>query len=62
VRAQATTYTAALSVLTARQMQIVEEIEPTARVVTLPGADHYVYLSHEADVLREMRTFLGRLR
>lgn len=62
VRAQATAYTAALSALTARQMQIVEAVAPTARIVTLPGADHYVYLSHEADVLREMRTFLGRWR
>ena len=34
---------------------------PTARVVRLPGADHFVYLSNEADVLREMRAFLAGL-
>ena len=28
--------------------------------MTLPGADHYVFLSNEADVLREMRAFLAR--
>ena len=26
------------------------------------GANHYVFLSNEADVLREMRAFLGRMR
>jgi len=26
----------------------------------LPGANHYVFLSNEADVLREMRDFLAR--
>jgi hypothetical protein len=32
-----------------------------ARVVELVGANHYVFLSNEADVLREFRTFLGGL-
>jgi hypothetical protein len=31
---------------------------PTARVVRLPHAHHYVFMSNEGDVLREMRTFL----
>ena len=62
VRTQAAAFTDALSALTERQMKIVEALAPTARIVKLPGADHYVYLSHEADVLREMRTFLGRSR
>ena len=35
---------------------------PSARVVLLPYADHYIFLSNEADVLREMRTFLGGLK
>jgi non-heme chloroperoxidase len=35
---------------------------PSARVVRLPGANHYVFLSNEADVLREMRAFLSRLQ
>ena len=33
-----------------------------ARVVELWGADHFVFLSNEADVLRELRSFLGTLR
>lgn len=31
------------------------------RVVELPGSDHYVFLASEADVLRELRTFLAAL-
>jgi pimeloyl-ACP methyl ester carboxylesterase len=31
---------------------------PGARVIELPGANHYVFLSNEADVLREIRAFL----
>ncbi len=34
---------------------------PTARVVRLPNADHYVFRSNAADVLREMRTFINGL-
>jgi pimeloyl-ACP methyl ester carboxylesterase len=34
---------------------------PTARVVRIPRANHYVFLSNEADVLREMETFIGSL-
>ena len=35
---------------------------PSARVVRLPNADHFVIQTHEADVLREMRAFLNTLR
>jgi non-heme chloroperoxidase len=35
---------------------------PGAHVVELVGAEHYVFRSNEADVLREMRAFFGRLR
>jgi hypothetical protein len=31
------------------------------RVVGLPQADHYLFLSNEADVLHEMRVFLATL-
>jgi non-heme chloroperoxidase len=53
---------AELSAFTERQAKAIEDGLPGARVVKLPGANHYVYLSNEADVLREMRAFLGRLR
>jgi non-heme chloroperoxidase len=35
---------------------------PSARVLLLPHASHLVFLSNEADVLREMRTFLAGLK
>jgi len=35
---------------------------PDARVVELPGANHYVFLSNEADVLRETRAFLLKVK
>lgn len=34
---------------------------PGARVVLIPNADHYVYLSNEAQVVREMNRFLASL-
>ena len=33
---------------------------PQAEVIRLPNASHFVYVSNEADVLREVRTFLER--
>jgi pimeloyl-ACP methyl ester carboxylesterase len=50
---------AALSALLERQAKAIEDGVPSARVVRLPGANHYVFLSNEADVLREMRAFVG---
>ena len=35
---------------------------PSAEVVRLPNADHYVFNSNRADVLREMNSFLAKLR
>ena len=34
---------------------------PSARVVILPGAHHYLFVTNEEDVLREMRSFLESL-
>ena len=34
---------------------------PTARIVELPGASLFMFLSHEADVLREIRAFAATL-
>jgi non-heme chloroperoxidase len=35
---------------------------PSARIVIIPNADHYVYLSNEAKVVAEMNAFLDKLR
>jgi pimeloyl-ACP methyl ester carboxylesterase len=62
VREAAATYSTALTALTERQARAVESAVPTARVVRVPGGHHYVYVSNEADVLREMRSFVKGLR
>jgi pimeloyl-ACP methyl ester carboxylesterase len=38
-----------------------EKGNPGARVVRLPNADHFVFNSNEADVIREMDAFLAKL-
>jgi hypothetical protein len=35
---------------------------PTARVVDVPSANWYIFLSNEAELLREMRAFLVGLQ
>jgi non-heme chloroperoxidase len=61
VRTTAKTYSTALTALTEKQEKSVENGMPTAHVITLSGAHHYVFLSNEADVLPEMRSFLAGL-
>jgi len=46
---------------TVAQANAFESGVPTARVVRLPHANHYVFRSNEADVLREMNAFIGSL-
>ncbi len=48
-----------LSAFQDRQAKAIEGGLPDARVVKLPAANHYVFLSNEADVLREVRAFLA---
>jgi pimeloyl-ACP methyl ester carboxylesterase len=62
VREAAKALSEAWDTLTTRQAKAFEDGVPTAHVVRLPGADHYVYLSNEADVLREMKSFFSTLR
>jgi len=46
---------------TGAQAKAFESGVPSARIVRLPHANHYVFFSNEADVLREMNAFLGSL-
>jgi pimeloyl-ACP methyl ester carboxylesterase len=46
---------------TNRRIQSVQSAGVGARVVKLPGANHYLFISNEAEVLREMRTFVRNL-
>jgi non-heme chloroperoxidase len=61
VRKSNEAYSVALSALTERQQKAIEEGVPRAHMITLPGASHYIFLSNEADVLGEIRTFVAGL-
>jgi hypothetical protein len=41
------------------QVDAFEHGVPTAHVVRLPHATHFVWISNEADVLREMNAFIA---
>jgi len=62
VQAAAKAYSTALETLTERQKKSVENGVSTAHVITLPGANHYVFLSNEAEVLKDIDVFLASLR
>jgi hypothetical protein len=47
---------------TGAQAKAFEDGLPNAKVVRIPHADHYVFRSNEADVLREMNAFLAGLK
>jgi hypothetical protein len=46
----------------AAQVDAFEAGNPSARVVRLPYADHYVYKSNEDEVMQEMNRFMDTLR
>jgi non-heme chloroperoxidase len=39
-----------------------EKGAPSSRIVRLPGATHYLFISNEADVLKEIRDFIAALK
>jgi len=55
------TYSAKFEAYTRKQAEAIREAVHTARVVTIPGANHFVFISNETDVLREMHSFLALL-
>jgi len=61
VRKASKAYSVADVALTGKQVNAFDDGVPTAHVVRLKDADHFVFLSNEADVLRELRSFIKRL-
>jgi non-heme chloroperoxidase len=45
----------------ARQIDAFEKGQPTARVIRIANANHYIFISNEAQVLMEMNKFLAAL-
>ena len=67
--AQLKSYTTLIAKMEARDLETTgaqaaafEKGIPTARVVRIPHADHYVFRSNEAEVLKEMNAFLSGLK
>jgi pimeloyl-ACP methyl ester carboxylesterase len=54
--------TEALDQIAEAQAKAFERGVPTARIVRIPHANHYVFQSNEADVLREMDAFIEGLK
>jgi non-heme chloroperoxidase len=55
-------YYAAQAKVTDARIQNVKSGPGGARVVILPGANHYLFISNEADVLRDLHSFLAELK
>jgi non-heme chloroperoxidase len=54
-------YAATRALYTRWQRDLLADV-PTARIVELPGANLFMFLSNEADVLREIRAFASTMR
>jgi pimeloyl-ACP methyl ester carboxylesterase len=52
---------AALGAMTERQEKSVESGVPTARVITIPHGNHFVFLSNQTECLRDVQAFLSKL-
>jgi pimeloyl-ACP methyl ester carboxylesterase len=61
VQTAAKTYSTALEALVERQEKSVVDGVPTAHLITLPGAKHYVFLSNESEVLKDIYAFIADL-
>src|SRR5208283_2282695 len=55
-------FDAATEVYDVRNKKKLLKAEGGVRIVDLPQADHYLFLSNQADVLREMRAFIAGLK
>lgn len=61
VRNAANAYFAGLDTIAEKQTHAFEQGVPDARIIRLKGM-HYIFLSNESDVLREIRSFLSNLK
>jgi pimeloyl-ACP methyl ester carboxylesterase len=61
-RAAIEEFDAATKVYADRNKRNLLKAQGGVRIVDLPQADHYLFLSNEADVLRAMRAFIAGLK
>jgi non-heme chloroperoxidase len=62
VRAEGRRFVANLQALETKQIDAVKDAFPSDQVIVLAGAHHYVFLSREAEVLKDIRTFIAGLK
>ena len=62
VRQKIQAFNQQLGALAEKQVKAFAEGLPNAHVVRIPNGRHYVFLSNEADVLREMREFIAQIK
>jgi pimeloyl-ACP methyl ester carboxylesterase len=62
VQAEARAFSASLEALGAKQIEAVREAFPADTVITIPGANHYVFITNEAQVLGAIRSFISGLK
>jgi len=59
VQAAVGAYSSVFEAITRKQENAIRAAVHSARMIDLPGASHFVFMSNEADVLREVRAFLA---
>lgn len=62
VQAEGRKYIASLEALSTKQIEAVREAFPGDKVVTIPKAHHYVFMTNEAQVLEAIRSFVSGLK
>jgi pimeloyl-ACP methyl ester carboxylesterase len=62
VQADARKYSATLEAMDAKQIASVREAFPGDTMITIPGANHYVFMTNEAEVLQAIRAFVSGLK
>ncbi|MBZ5601286.1 MAG: alpha/beta hydrolase [Acidobacteriia bacterium] len=62
VREKTQAFNQKFGTLAEKQVRAFEQGLPDAHVVRIPNAHHYVFMTNEADVLRELRAFIARIK
>jgi non-heme chloroperoxidase len=61
VRAAVEAYSSTFEAFTKKQEAALREAVHTARVISIPDANHFVFITNEAEVLRQIRGFIAGL-
>jgi non-heme chloroperoxidase len=61
VRTAVDAYSSTFEAFTQKQVEALRSAVHTARVITIPNANHFVFVTNEAEVLREIRNFIAGL-